>query len=93
MENFRANPHGKTMGTIIETKVSQGKGATATVMVQNGTLKVGDIIAAGAAFGRIRSLEDETGRKLKEAGPSTPRKFPALAKFLKPATFYKPRQL
>jgi len=72
IENFRANPSGKTVGTIIESKISQGKGATATVIVQNGTLKVGDIIAAGAAFGRIRSLEDETGRKLKEAGPGIP---------------------
>ncbi len=72
VENLRANPNGKTVGTIIESKVSQGKGVTATVIVQNGTLKVGDIIAAGAAFGRIRSLEDETGRKLKEATPSTP---------------------
>ena len=72
IENFRANPHGKTVGTIIESKISQGKGATATVIIQNGTLKVGDIIAAGAAFGRIRSLEDETGRKLKEAIPSMP---------------------
>jgi translation initiation factor IF-2 len=71
VENLRANPHGKTIGTIIESKVSQGKGATATVIVQNGTLKVGDIFAAGAAYGRIRSLEDETGRKLKEATPST----------------------
>jgi len=71
LENLRANPHGKTVGTIIESKVTQGKGATATVMVQNGTLKVGDIFAAGAAFGRVRSLEDETGRKLKEATPST----------------------
>jgi translation initiation factor IF-2 len=72
VENFRANPNGKTIGTIIESKVTHGKGATATVIVQNGTLKVGDIISAGAAFGRIRSLEDETGRKLKEAAPSTP---------------------
>lgn len=72
IENFRANPHGKTVGTIIESRISQGKGATATVIIQNGLLKVGDIIAAGAAFGRIRSLEDETGKKLKEAGPSAP---------------------
>jgi translation initiation factor IF-2 len=72
IENFRANPAGKTVGTIIESRISQGKGATATVVIQNGTLKVGDIIAAGAAYGRIRSLEDETGRKLKEALPSTP---------------------
>ncbi|MBI5530733.1 MAG: translation initiation factor IF-2 [Candidatus Doudnabacteria bacterium] len=72
IENFRANPSGKTIGTIIESKISQGKGATASVIIQNGTLKVGDIIAAGAAFGRIRSLEDETGKKLKEALPSMP---------------------
>lgn len=72
IEGFKANPHGQTVGTIIESKVSQGKGANATVIVQNGTLKVGDIIAAGAAFGRIRSLEDETGKKLKEALPSQP---------------------
>ncbi len=72
MEGFKANPHGRTVGTIIESKMSQGKGANATVIIQNGTLKVGDIIAAGAAFGRIRSLEDETGKKLKEALPSTP---------------------
>ena len=72
IENFRANPTGKTVGTIIESRISQGKGATATVIVQNGTLRVGDIIAAGQTFGRIRSLEDEKGRKLKEAIPSTP---------------------
>jgi translation initiation factor IF-2 len=72
LENLRANPNGKTVGTIIESRITQGKGSTATVIVQNGTLKVGDIIVAGAAFGRIRSLEDETGRKLKEAKPSTP---------------------
>jgi translation initiation factor IF-2 len=72
VENFRANPQGKTVGTVIESRMSQGKGATATVIVQNGTLKSGDIFVAGAAFGRIRSLEDETGRKLKEALPSMP---------------------
>lgn len=70
MENFRANPNGKTIGTIIESQITPGKGATATVIVQNGILKVGDIVAAGAAFGRVRSLEDEKGRRLKEAGPS-----------------------
>ena len=72
IENFRANPNGKTIGTIIESKITQGKGATASVIVQNGTLKVGDIIVAGGAFGRIRSLEDEHGKKLKEALPSAP---------------------
>lgn len=72
IENFRANPSGKTIGTIIESRMAQGKGPVATVIVQNGLLKVGDIVVAGAAFGRIRSLEDEKGRKLKDAAPSTP---------------------
>lgn len=72
IENLRANPSGKTVGTIIEARVLQGKGPTATVIVQNGTLKVTDIIVAGSSFGRVRSLEDETGKKLKEATPSTP---------------------
>lgn len=72
VENFRANPQGQTLGTIIESKVTQGKGATATTIIQNGALRLGDIVAAGPAFGRIRSLEDEHGKKLKEAPPSTP---------------------
>lgn len=72
LENLQANPLGKTVGTVIESKISQGKGATANIIVQNGTLKVGDIVAAGLAFGRVRSLDDEKGRKLKDAGPSTP---------------------
>ena len=70
IEEFKANPNGKTVGTIIESRISQGKGATATVVIQNGTLKIGDIMAAGPAFGRIRSMEDENGRKLKEVLPS-----------------------
>ena len=72
IENFRANPHGKTVGTIVESRVMHGKGSTATVIVQNGTLKSGDIVVAGGAFGRVRSLEDEHGRKLKDVGPSQP---------------------
>jgi translation initiation factor IF-2 len=72
LENFRANPDGRTVGTVIESKVTQGKGSTAAVIVQNGTLRVGDIFAAGATFGRVRSLDDEKGKKLKEAKPSTP---------------------
>lgn len=79
MENFRANPRGKTLGTVIESKMTHGKGATATVIVQNGALKPADIVAAGAAFGRIRSLEDEHGKKLKEAGPSTPAQISGLS--------------
>lgn len=72
VENFRANPDGATAGTVIESKQTTGKGVTATIIVQNGTLKVGDIFVAGPGYGRIKSLEDEKGRKLKMAGPSTP---------------------
>ena len=72
IEDFKANPHGKTLGTVIESHVAQGKGAVATIIIQNGTLKVGDIMVAGTGFGRVKSLEDEHGKKLKFAGPSRP---------------------
>lgn len=72
IEDFKANPNGKTLGTVIESHVAQGKGPVATVIVQNGTLKVGDIIVAGTGHGRVKSLEDEHGKKLKSAGPSSP---------------------
>ena len=72
VENFKANPNGQVLGTVIESHVSQGKGAEATVIVQNGTLHIGDIFVAGGSFGRVKSLEDERGKKLKTAGPSTP---------------------
>lgn len=72
VENFTGNPGGKTLGTVIESHVAQGKGTVATVIIQNGTLRVGDIIVAGIGYGRVKSLEDEHGKKLKSAGPSTP---------------------
>lgn len=72
IENFKANPNGKTLGTVIESHVAQGKGAVATVIVQNGTLKVGDIMVAGIGFGKVKSLEDEQGKKLKFVAPSRP---------------------
>lgn len=72
VENYKANPNGTTVGTVIESKQTTGKGVTATIIVQNGTLKVGDTFVAGPGYGRIKSLEDEKGRKLKSAGPSTP---------------------
>lgn len=72
VENYTANPLGKTLGTVIESHLSQGQGPVATVIVQNGTLRVGDTIVAGTGFGRVKSMEDEHGKKLKSAGPSTP---------------------
>ncbi len=72
VEDLKANPNGTTAGTVIESHTESGKGAVATVMVQNGTLHVGDIFVAGKSYGKVKSLEDERGRKLKSAGPATP---------------------
>ncbi len=72
VESFKANPNGKTVGTVIESHTERGKGAVATVIIQNGTLRLGDIVVAGGSFGRVKSLEDERGRKLKVATPATP---------------------
>lgn len=72
IENYTANPNGKTLGTVIESHVSQGQGAVATVIIQNGTLKVGDIMVAGSGYGRVKSMQDEHGKKLKSAKPSMP---------------------
>ncbi len=72
IEDFKANPDGKILGTVIESHMAQGKGAVATVIIQSGSLKVGDIMVAGTGFGRVKSLEDENGKKLKFAGPSRP---------------------
>ncbi len=72
VEDYKANPNGKVLGTVIESHVAQGKGAVATVIVQNGTLKVGDIIVAGTGYGKVKSLEDEYGKKLKFVAPSRP---------------------
>lgn len=79
VEDFKANPEGKTLATIVESHVAQGKGGVATVIVQNGTLRVGDIVVAGAGFGRIKTLEDEHGKHLKQAGPSTPAQISGLS--------------
>ncbi|QQS22885.1 translation initiation factor IF-2 [bacterium] len=72
VENYTANPKGKLLGTVIESHVSQGQGPVATVIIQNGSLKVGDIMVAGIGFGKVKSMEDEHGKKVKVAGPSTP---------------------
>ena len=68
----RANPRRPAVGTVIDSHLERGRGPIATVLVQNGTLRVGDNIVAGAVFGRVRALLDDTGKRVKEAGPSTP---------------------
>lgn len=72
LEELKANPEGKIVGTVIESNTQLGLGSVATVIIQNGTLKLGDIAVAGAGFGKIKSMEAESGKKLKIAPPSTP---------------------
>lgn len=72
MQDYKANPKRNARGTIIEAELDKGRGPVATVLVQNGTLKVGDAIIAGPAYGRIRAMIDDKGRRVKSAGPSTP---------------------
>jgi len=69
---LKANPNRAAEGTVIEARLDKGRGAVATVLVQQGTLSVGDIIVAGAASGRVRALITDRGDQIKEAGPSTP---------------------
>jgi translation initiation factor IF-2 len=68
----KANPRRPAVGTVIDSHLERGRGPIATVLVQNGTLRVGDIVAAGGVFGRVRALLDDEGRRVKEAGPSMP---------------------
>ncbi len=69
---LKANPNRPALGTVIEAKLDRGRGPVATVLVQNGTLKVGDVVVVGAHWGRVRALVDDRGRQVKEAGPATP---------------------
>ena len=72
MKELKANPNKKARGVIIEAQLDKGRGPVATVLVQSGTLKVGDPIVAGSAYGKIRAMTDDKGRRVKKAGPSTP---------------------
>ncbi len=69
---LKANPNRSARGLVIEAELDKGKGSVATVLVQKGTLHVGDAIAAGSAHGRVRAMMDDKGRRVKEAGPSQP---------------------
>ncbi len=70
--DIRANPQGRVFGTVIEAQVKKGQGVVATLLVQNGTLKVGDVLVAGTTYGKVRALMDFRGKRIKQAGPSTP---------------------
>ncbi len=72
MQELRANPTKKALGTLLEASVQEGKGTVATILVQDGTLKRGDNILCGNSSGKVRDIINDKGKKLKEAGPSTP---------------------
>lgn len=69
---LKANPNRLALGTVIEAQLDKGRGSVATLLVQDGTLKVGDPIVVGHTFGRVRAMVNDKGRRVKEAGPSTP---------------------
>lgn len=72
VQEFKANPNKRARGTVIEAELDKGKGPVARILIQHGTLKVGDSFVAGVCFGRVRAMVNDKGKKLKEAGPSTP---------------------
>ncbi|MFZ1125527.1 MAG: translation initiation factor IF-2, partial [Candidatus Baltobacteraceae bacterium] len=72
IRDLRANKTRRAQGVVIESALSKGRGAVATVLVQNGTLRVGDVVVVGSAFGKIRALLDDKGKQVKKAGPSIP---------------------
>ena len=72
MQELKANPNLPARGTIIEAQLDKGRGPVATVLVQRGTLHIGDTIVAGTAYGKVRAMVNDRGEKVKKAGPSTP---------------------
>ncbi|XP_048129521.1 translation initiation factor IF-2, chloroplastic isoform X2 [Rhodamnia argentea] len=72
LQELKANPHRNAKGTVIEASLHKSKGPTATFIVQNGTLRRGDVVVCGEAFGKVRALFDDSGKQVHEAGPSIP---------------------
>ena len=72
MLDLKANPNRKAEGTVVEAKMEKGRGSVATVLVQKGTLRIGDICIAGKEWGRVRAMFNELGKKIYEAGPAMP---------------------
>ncbi|ALX47471.1 translation initiation factor IF-2 [Lentibacillus amyloliquefaciens] len=72
MEELKANPNAHAFGTVIEAQLEKGRGSVATLLIQNGTLHVGDSVVVGDAFGRVRAMVNDEGRRVKTADPSTP---------------------
>ncbi len=72
VQDLKANPQAKVLGAIIESRLDKSRGVTATVLIEQGTLKVGDVVVVGSIFGRVRAMFDDKGKQIKKAGPSTP---------------------
>ncbi len=84
MQELKANARKPAMGTVLESRLDRGRGPVATMLVQDGTLRVGDTVVAGAVAGKVRALVDEHGQRLKEAGPATPVELLGLAALPEP---------
>jgi translation initiation factor IF-2 len=76
---LKANPHAKASGAVIEARIDRGRGVVTSLLIQKGTLKVGDIVVAGACYGKVRAIADDKGRSIEEAGPSLPVEIQGLA--------------
>ncbi|MGG6546160.1 UNVERIFIED_CONTAM: translation initiation factor IF-2, partial [Prevotella sp. 15_C9] len=72
MLELKANPNRRATGSIIESSLDKGRGYVATVLVSNGTLKMGDIVLAGTSYGKVKAMFNERNQRMQEAGPSTP---------------------
>ena len=79
MKEYKANPNRLAVGTVIEARLDKGRGPVATLLVQNGTLKVGDMIVVGTTYGKVRAMQDELGRSVKAAAPAKPVEITGLA--------------
>ena len=72
MQELKANPNRYAMGTVIESKMDKNIGGVASLLIQNGTLRLGDPIVVGTAYGKVRTMKDDLGNSIVEAGPSIP---------------------
>ena len=88
MEDIKANPNRRAMGTVIEAQLDKGQGPTATVLVQKGTLKKGDYVVSGTACGKIRLMVDDNGKGIMKAAPSTPVKIMGLSEVPEAGEFF-----
>lgn len=72
VQELKANPEKRAVGTVIEAELDKSRGPAASLLVQNGTLNVGDAIVVGNTYGRVRAMVNDAGKRVKSAGPSTP---------------------